>query len=112
KLSAQFVEPCVGDRALGTMILLLRDSFWYLEFATAVSEGDVGRVMEVIKVLRFAFWGGGARNYGNELLELACSQFYEYPAALNSALMNYYLVNPSGLPGHFHECDLLQEHRN
>jgi hypothetical protein len=43
-------ELPIGDQALGTMILLLRDSFWYLEFATAVAEGNVGRVMEVIKV--------------------------------------------------------------
>ncbi|KAG8732564.1 hypothetical protein FRC11_012575 [Ceratobasidium sp. 423] len=112
KHSTLLSEVPIGDQALGTTILLLRDSFWYLEFATAVAEGDVGRVMEVIKVLRFAFWGGGARNYGNELLELACSQFYKYPPALQEALLNHYLVNPSGLPGHFHENDLLQEHHN
>ncbi|KAG8695065.1 hypothetical protein FRC08_008060 [Ceratobasidium sp. 394] len=90
----------------------MRDTFWYLEFATAVTEGDIGRVFEVIKVLRFSFWGGGATNYGNELLKLACNYFYEYPADLQTAILNNYLVNPSGLPNHWHELDLLQEHHN
>ncbi|KAG9080760.1 hypothetical protein FRC06_006193 [Ceratobasidium sp. 370] len=104
--------PGIGDQGLATAILLLRDSFWYFELATAVAEGDIGRVMEVIKILRIAFWGGGATNYGNELLEMACNHFYEYPADLLKAVLNNYLVNPSGLPGHFHELDLLQEHHN
>ncbi|KAG9092764.1 hypothetical protein FS749_015455 [Ceratobasidium sp. UAMH 11750] len=85
----------LGDPALGNAQLLMRDGFWYLEF-----------------VLRFTFWGGGATNYGNELLELACNYFYEYPADLQSAILNNYLVNPSGLPNHWHELDLLQEHHN
>ncbi|KAG9092480.1 hypothetical protein FRC06_011907, partial [Ceratobasidium sp. 370] len=74
--------------------------------------GDIGRVFEIIKVLRFTFWGGGATNYGNELLELACNYFYEYPADLQAAILNNYLVNPSGLPNHWHKLDLLQEHHN
>ncbi|KAF8601732.1 hypothetical protein BDV93DRAFT_509786 [Ceratobasidium sp. AG-I] len=102
----------LGDAALSNAILLIRDGFWYMEFATAVTEGDIGRVFEIIKVLRFTFWGGGATNYGNELLELACNYYYEYPAELQVAIFNNYLVNPSGLKNHWHELDLLQEHFN
>ncbi|KAG9091511.1 hypothetical protein FS749_016478 [Ceratobasidium sp. UAMH 11750] len=112
KSTMRFSLASIGDQGLATAILLLRDSFWYFEVATAVAEGDIGRVMEVIKILRIAFWGGGATNYGNELLEMACNHFYEYPADLLKAVLNNYLVNPSGLPGHFHELDLLQEHHN
>ncbi len=36
----------------------------------------------------------------------------EYPPDLCIALLNNYLVNPSGRPGHWHEIDLLQEHFN
>ncbi|KAG8769275.1 hypothetical protein FRC12_005056 [Ceratobasidium sp. 428] len=99
----------LGDTALGNAVLLMRDAFWYLEFATAITEGDIGRVFEIIKVLRFSFWGGGATNYGNELLELACNYFYEYPEKLQDAILNNYLVNPSGLPNHWHELDLLRK---
>lgn len=45
-------------------------------------------------------------------MELACNFLYEFPEPLRIALLNNYLVNPSGLPGHWHELDLLQEHFN
>lgn len=121
-----------GDRLLANTVNFMRQTFWYIEFCAAVSEGDIGRVFEIIKVrccfslhraaavlmsdhmqvLRFSFWGAGSTNYGNELLELACNFMKEYPPALCIALLNNYLVNPSGLPGHWHEIDLLQEHFN
>ena len=64
------------------------------------------------QVLRFSFWGAGATNYGNELLELACQFLKEYSDGLKLAHLNNWLVNPSGVPGHWHELDLLQEHHN
>jgi hypothetical protein len=36
----------------------------------------------------------------------------EFPPALKMAILNSYLVNPSGLRGHWLELDLLQEHFN
>jgi hypothetical protein len=51
-------------------------------------------------------------NYGAELLEIACNFKYEYPPDLREAIINNYLVNPSGLPGHWQAGDLLQEHHN
>ncbi|KAJ7835627.1 hypothetical protein B0H13DRAFT_1913496 [Mycena leptocephala] len=46
-----------------------------------------------ILVLRFSFWGAGATNYGNEMLEMACNFLYEFPPALQDAVLNNYLVN-------------------
>lgn len=65
-----------------------------------------------MQLLRFSFWGAGSTNYGNELLELACNFLYEFSPALKTAVLNNYLVNPSGLRGHWLELDLLQEHFN
>ncbi|KAF9488430.1 hypothetical protein BDN71DRAFT_1347373, partial [Pleurotus eryngii] len=101
-----------GDQGMANLALQLRDSFWYYEMCHAISHGDIGRVMEIIKILCFYFWGSGSTNYGNELLELACNFLYEYPDDLKVTLLNNWLVNPSGLPGHWHELDLLQEHHN
>ncbi|KAI0357409.1 hypothetical protein OH77DRAFT_1422261 [Trametes cingulata] len=101
-----------GDRVLLNNIAFMRLTFWYLEFCAAVAEGDIGRVFEIIKLLRFSFWGAGSTNYGNELLELACNFLYEFPDGLREAILNNYLVNPSGLAGHWHELDLMQEHFN
>ncbi|KAI0688638.1 hypothetical protein C8T65DRAFT_589348 [Cerioporus squamosus] len=101
-----------GDAVLRNDIAFMRLMFWYLEFCVAVAEGDPGRVCEIIKLLRFSFWGAGCTNYGNELLELACCFMYEFLKELKEAILNNYFVNPSGRPGHWHELDLLQEHFN
>lgn len=39
-----------GDRVLGNLVLRLRDCLWYYEMCHATSHGDIGRVMEIIKV--------------------------------------------------------------
>ncbi|KAJ7751677.1 hypothetical protein B0H16DRAFT_1317992, partial [Mycena metata] len=101
-----------GDQALTTLCNFMRVTFWYMELCAATAEGDIGRVFEVIKLLRFSFWGAGSTNYGNELLELACNFLYEYSEDLITAILNNYLANPSGRRGHWLELDLLQEHFN
>ncbi|KAF5337723.1 hypothetical protein D9611_014522 [Ephemerocybe angulata] len=105
----QALEP---DESLANTINFMRATFWYLEVCAAIAEGDIGRVFEVIKLLRFSFWGAGCTNYGNEMLELACNFLYEFSEGLKEAVLNNYLVNPSGKPGHWFELDLLQEHFN
>jgi hypothetical protein len=65
-----------------------------------------------LQVLRFSFWGSGAPNYGKELLEVACRFMFEYPKELQTAILNNYMVNPSGLSGHWQEGDFFQEHSN
>ncbi|KAF4576955.1 hypothetical protein EYR36_004939 [Pleurotus pulmonarius] len=84
-------EQWKGDRVLANFVLRLRDCLWYYELYHAISDGDIGRVMEIIKILRFYFLGSGSTNYGNELLELACNQFYEFPDSLWTALLNNWL---------------------
>jgi hypothetical protein len=64
------------------------------------------------QVLRFSFWGSGSPNYGKELLEVACRFMFEYPKKLQEAIINNWLVNPSGFAGHWQECDFFQEHCN
>ncbi|KDN33032.1 hypothetical protein RSAG8_13879, partial [Rhizoctonia solani AG-8 WAC10335] len=88
-----------ADQMLGNLVLLMRDAFLYLEFASAIPEGDVGRVMEVVKMLRFSFWGSKAANYGRELLEMACQFKFEYPEALKTAiLVDSFVVMTSRIP--------------
>ncbi|CCO37663.1 hypothetical protein BN14_11821 [Rhizoctonia solani AG-1 IB] len=100
------------DQMLGNIVLFMRDAFIYLEFASAIPQGDIGRVMEVIKFMRFAFYGSHAQNYGKELLEMACRFMFEYPAKLQTAILNNWLINPSGVQGHWQENDFFQEHSN
>ncbi|KAL0574504.1 hypothetical protein V5O48_007454 [Marasmius crinis-equi] len=101
-----------GDQLLANEINFLRMTFWYLEMCAGISEGDIGRVFAIIKLLRFSFWGVGSTNYANELLEQACNFLCDFPEDLVTAILNNYLVNTSGLPGKWFELDLLQEHLN
>ncbi|KAL1711510.1 hypothetical protein EV715DRAFT_215226 [Schizophyllum commune] len=101
-----------ADSYLSNSILFLRSTAFYLELCAAIADGDMGRVLEVLKVLLFCFWGAGSTNYGNELFEMACNLLAEFPQDLRDLILENYLVNPSGLPGHWHELDLLQEHIN
>ncbi|KAF9022260.1 hypothetical protein BDZ89DRAFT_1137427 [Hymenopellis radicata] len=39
-----------GDRVLANSILFCRDFLWWLEVSYAVADGDIGRVMEVLKL--------------------------------------------------------------
>lgn len=39
-----------GDQVLTNQVLQLRDTLWYYEMCKAISDGDIGRVVEVIKV--------------------------------------------------------------
>ncbi|KAJ7660020.1 hypothetical protein B0H14DRAFT_3701557 [Mycena olivaceomarginata] len=110
--AAESANSFGNDQCHSTTINFIRMTFWYLEMCAAIAEGDIGRVFEVLKVLRFSFWGAGSTNYGNEMLELACNFLYDFPPALRHAVLNNYLVNTTGLLGHWLELDLLQEHFN
>ncbi|KAF7371359.1 hypothetical protein MSAN_00772000 [Mycena sanguinolenta] len=101
-----------GDQVIVNLVHFMRVTFWYLELCAGIAEGDIGRVFEVIKLLRFSFWGAGSTNYGNELLELACHFLYEWSDPLRLTVLENYLVNPTGRIGHWLELDLLQEHFN
>ncbi|KAK7016473.1 hypothetical protein R3P38DRAFT_2785686 [Favolaschia claudopus] len=110
--SAARTEFSNGDQALVTLCNFMRVTLWYMELCASIAEGDIGRSFEVIKLLRFSFWGAGSTNYGNELLELACNSLYEFSEDLKTAVLNNYLANLSGRIGHWLELDLLQEHFN
>ena len=40
-----------GDRQMANLTLRMRDCLWYYELCHAIVDGDIGRVMEIIKVI-------------------------------------------------------------
>lgn len=44
----------VGDRQMANLTLRMRDCLWYYELCHATADGDIGRVMEIIKVIAAA----------------------------------------------------------
>lgn len=57
----------------------------------------------------FTFAGSGKTKYTNELLELACNFEYEFTPQLKAAILDNWLVNITGWPGHWFPGDLLVE---
>ncbi|EAU82342.2 hypothetical protein CC1G_06652 [Coprinopsis cinerea okayama7 len=101
-----------SDKAAANITLFLRDALWWREVCLAVSEGDTGRLLEMFKVWIFTFAGSKNPFYSTFLLEIYCNFKWEFSPELRHALMFYWLVNLSGLPGCYIELDLLQEHFN
>jgi len=111
-LNIREAQESGGDWALANSITLMADGLLYLEFVQAVSQGDTGRVWEVLKMLLIKFAGSNNPKYMSYLIEMFCNIELEYPECTRKALFNNWLVNLEGKPGHFLEMDLMQEHFN
>ncbi|KAJ7448749.1 hypothetical protein FB451DRAFT_1187568 [Mycena latifolia] len=100
----------LGDAILANVILRLRDMMPHYEFQHAVSDGDIGRAMNVMAVWTFTFTGCGKNKYSNELLEIACNFQYEYSQNLQNAVLNNWLCTFTPQRGDCFPMDQLQEH--
>ncbi|KAJ7143535.1 hypothetical protein C8R43DRAFT_891527 [Mycena crocata] len=98
----------LGDAVLANVILRLRDSMLHYEFQHAVSDGDIGRAMNVMAVWTFTFTGCGKNKYLNELLEISCNFLYEYSPDLRRTQLNNWLCTFTE-HGCWFPMDLLQE---
>ncbi|KAF9015920.1 hypothetical protein BDZ89DRAFT_1141827 [Hymenopellis radicata] len=101
-----------GDRVLANSILFCRDFLLWLELSYAVADGDIGRVVEILKLWIFAFAGASKPNYTTILLEMYCLFRYESSKKFKDAIWNNWLVNITGELGKWIEDGLLQEHYN
>ncbi|KAI0742858.1 hypothetical protein C8Q80DRAFT_1273453 [Daedaleopsis nitida] len=105
-------EPFTGDRVLANAINFIGDAITAREFLYAVSEGDVGRVYEAMKMMLFTFAGTRHSRYTQYLLEFISSLEFESSPALRETILKSLLVNLSGEPGRFSPADLIQEYFN
>ncbi|KAJ7089959.1 hypothetical protein C8R44DRAFT_957834 [Mycena epipterygia] len=96
-----------GDRGLANEALFLQDMGWWVIAAHAVPEGEIGRVWEIMKVWILNFAGSSNHNYANYLLETYCLHRYEASKDFSDAMLNNWLVNPTGFK--WLECDFAQE---
>ncbi|KAJ6461451.1 hypothetical protein C8R45DRAFT_842148 [Mycena sanguinolenta] len=101
-----------GDRVLRNSQIFMQDFGWWIEFAHAVPEGDIGRVWEIMKIWIFKFAGSSHANYVNYLLEVYCMLRYEASKDLKNGILNNWLLNIKGELGRFIPGDLHQEHYN
>ncbi|KAJ7886975.1 hypothetical protein B0H13DRAFT_1451991, partial [Mycena leptocephala] len=101
-----------GDRVLSNAILFLMEFGWWVELNYAIPEGDVGRVLEIPKILIFVFAGSSNQNYMGYMLDLYALLEFECSPDLKEALLNNYLSNLQAEIGKFIEGDLMQEWNN
>ncbi|KAJ7023352.1 hypothetical protein C8F04DRAFT_1048051 [Mycena alexandri] len=105
-------EGFTGDRVLRNSQIFLQDFGWWIEFAHAVPEGDIGRVWEIMKSWIFKFTGSAHQNYVNYLLEVYCMLRYEASKGLSDAILDHWLLKIKGELGRCLPADLHQEHYN
>ncbi|KAF8147015.1 hypothetical protein K438DRAFT_1525181, partial [Mycena galopus ATCC 62051] len=99
-----------GDQVLVNEILFLQDMGWWNIAARAVPDGEIGRVWEIMKIWIFNFSGSSNHNYANYLLETYCLHQYEASKEFSLAMLNNWLVNPTGYK--WNKCDYAQEGNN
>ncbi|KAJ7817448.1 hypothetical protein B0H14DRAFT_2374041 [Mycena olivaceomarginata] len=98
-LSVQATDPSdancefTGDQVLANTIAFRRDILLYTELSDAISDGDIGRVCEVLKLLIFFFAGASKQNCTSILLDVYCLFKFEATNELKDAIWNNWLVS-------------------
>ncbi|KAJ7830933.1 hypothetical protein B0H14DRAFT_2365511 [Mycena olivaceomarginata] len=101
-----------GDQVLANTIAFRRDILLYTELSDAISDGDIGRVCEVLKLLIFFFAGASKQNYTSILLDVYCLFKFEATKELKDAIWNNWLVSLTEELGKCVPDDQLQEWHN
>ncbi|KAF7371704.1 hypothetical protein MVEN_00026800 [Mycena venus] len=98
-----------GDRVLSNSILFIMEYGWWTELNYAIPEGDIGRVLEILKIFIFTFAGTANQNYMRYMLDVYALLEFECSPALKITLLNNWLFNLRGEAGKFVEGDVTQE---
>ncbi|EGN93672.1 hypothetical protein SERLA73DRAFT_63629, partial [Serpula lacrymans var. lacrymans S7.3] len=112
KESTQSEKDFVGDGTLACSMLFMQDAIVARELAYSISEGDIGRAYECIKIMLFTFAGSTHTKYATYLLKMICNLELECSPELKDAILSNWLVNLEGLPSKFYGGDFMQEYYN
>ncbi|KAI4527657.1 hypothetical protein K525DRAFT_186089 [Schizophyllum commune Loenen D] len=93
-------------------IYFIRDSLIFLEFESAVSWADAGRVLRVMRYWMMMFRGAGQHNYARECAEVLLRWQFETTAAMRAALEKSWFINRFGVAGRWIASDLWLEQCN
>ncbi|KAG2737658.1 hypothetical protein P692DRAFT_20788007 [Suillus brevipes Sb2] len=100
----------IDDMAHRNFHLLTRDLLYVLELVTAISDGDWGRVEDILGSLAMVFRGAGSNNYCAEILHFLFNLKKVWTPEFADIMRDNALVNFSGLEGHSMPIDLNIEH--
>ncbi|KAG8728773.1 hypothetical protein FRC12_021505 [Ceratobasidium sp. 428] len=101
------------DETLYNSILQTRDLLQYYSVRKAIQTGNVGWLEDLLPNLVVYFKGCERHNYAQELAEAMQWMHHEATPEMRDAIRDHvWLVNTSGQPNAFYECDRLQEFNN
>ena len=112
KKTNQTTKPFHGDQVLAKSIAFMRDTILAREFTLATTQGDPGRIWEVVKFMLFTFAGSSHSKYTQYLLEMITDLELECSPQLQVALLRTTLVNLRGIEGRWSAGDFIQEYFN
>ncbi|KAF9425008.1 hypothetical protein BGZ76_003463 [Entomortierella beljakovae] len=94
------------------LILFFQDMTVYMEFRTAVKEGDIKRMEYMLKCINLMLQVKGTHNYAKELMQIMYAINCVWQPDEARAYFTSWVVNTMGSPNTFCPADLLQEHMN
>ncbi|KAL1657870.1 hypothetical protein GGF50DRAFT_121406 [Schizophyllum commune] len=101
-----------GDDWYAHDVYFIRDSLIFLEFESAVSWADAGRVLRVMRYWMMMFRGAGQHNYARECAEVLLRWQFETTPEMRAALEKSWFINRFGAIGRWIASDLWLEQCN
>ncbi|KAF6742175.1 hypothetical protein DFP72DRAFT_1082442 [Ephemerocybe angulata] len=98
------------DKVHQNLRLLMRDTLYLLELVSAVKDGDIGRIEDILPHLAMIFRGAGSNNYCTEILHLVQCLKYMWPGSFADVMREIMIVNPLGIPGKNLATDINMEY--
>ncbi|OAQ22106.1 hypothetical protein K457DRAFT_143585 [Linnemannia elongata AG-77] len=96
----------------GNALIFIRDMVVYLEFCSAIKDGDVGRIEEILKRITIMLQSGKHSHYALELLRLRFHIQHRWSENRKNAIFSSLLMNTKGLPHRWIPSDMYQEFNN
>jgi len=84
----------------------------YIEFCSAIKDGDIGRIEQILKRITIMFQASNNKNYALELLRLRYNIRHKWTDTRKRAIFSSLLINTQGLPHRWIAGDLYQEFNN
>ncbi|OAQ34975.1 hypothetical protein K457DRAFT_1860583 [Linnemannia elongata AG-77] len=92
----------------GNALIFIRDMVVYLEFCSAIKDGDVGRIEEILKRITIMLQSGKHSHYALELLRLRFNIQHRWSENRKNAIFSSLLMNTKGLPHRWIPSDMYQ----
>ncbi|KAL1686720.1 hypothetical protein GGG16DRAFT_63723 [Schizophyllum commune] len=100
------------DHAHENTLLFNRDALFYVEYNHAIKAGDIGRVVNILRVWAIMMRGVGAMPKYADVIFETLGRLRRYPPRLRQLFLHNWLVNLSGKENGHKPVDMMQEHQN